>query len=246
MPRPALNAPNRLVNDPLVKPLKPGAGHASLAVQAYEAIRAILFRGLYQQGESLRMEELCERLGTSKQPIADALKRLAHEGYLTIVPKVGCSVRIYSYESVRDYYQLYAASESLLAELAATRVTNRQLNGLVKVSDSIGQLVTAPRPGRSEAVRYRQLNRDFHARLRDAADSWLVAEAAAAMHDRSDFFTVTMQHAIRADRVQRGHAEHEAVIEALRRRDPAAARRAMEEHILGVCSRLWEPNDRRS
>lgn len=241
MPRPALGASSRLAGDPLVVPLQPEKGQP-LAAQAYEAIRAILFRGRFQQGEALRMDELCERLGASKQPIGDALKRLAHEGYLTIVPQVGCLVRTYSHAEVRDYYRLYAATDALVAELAAARITDDQIRALEAVSAAIGDLVTHPSPREAQAVHYRDLNREFHRLVREAADSWLVAEAGAAMTDRSDFFTVTMRHAIRADRVRQGHIEHETLLAALRARDPAAARQAMEQHVLAVGARLWEPN----
>lgn len=241
MPRPARGASSRLVGDPLVVPLRPNK-EQPLAVQAYEAIRAILFRGRFQQGEALRMDELCERLGISKQPIGDALKRLAHEGYLTVVPQVGCHVRTYSHAEVRDYYRLYAATDALLAELAASRITDQQLRALEAVSAAIGDLVAHPAPREAQAVGYRDLNREFHRLVREAADSWLVAETGAAMTDRSDFFTVTMRHAIRADRVRLGHMEHETLIAALRARDPAAARQAMEQHVLAVGARLWEPN----
>lgn len=241
MPRPTLSTFSRLADDPQVKPLRPGDG-APLTVQAYDAIRAILFRGVFQQGETLRMEELCDRLQTSKQPIADAFKRLAHEGYLTIVPQVGCHVRCYSRDEVRDYYRLYAAAEGLLAELAAQRALPHQLQALEAVSAEIGRLVSAPSPRRQEAVRYRQLNREFHRLVREAAASCLVAEGAEAMHDRSDFFTVTMHHAVRADRLQRAHEEHEALLTVLRVRDGRAARAAMEHHVLSVGARLWEPD----
>jgi len=241
LPRPTLNTPSRLASDREIRPLRPDQGQP-LAVQAYEAIRAILFRGRFQQGEMLRMDELCERLGTSKQPISDALKRLAHEGYLSITPQVGCRVRIYTPDEVREYYRLYAAADGLLAELAAQRATDAGLARLAEISDRIGELVRHPAPGAGEALRYRTLNREFHRVLRSLAASWAVAEAAEQMHDRSDFFTVTMRHAIRADRVRRGHAEHERLLAALRRRDARAARAAMERHIAAVGARLWTSN----
>jgi DNA-binding GntR family transcriptional regulator len=240
MPRPSSAFSSRLANDPLVQPLAANDG-TPLAVQAYTAIREILFRGVFQQGEALRMEELCERLGTSKQPIADALKRLDHEGYLTIVPQVGCHVRRYTYDEVRDYYRLYGAAEGLLAELAARRITPGQIAMLEAVSVEIGMLVAAPSPRLPEALRYRQLNRQFHSLVRDAASSWLAAQGAAAMFDRSDFFTVTMRHSVRADRLRRAHAEHGELLSALRHRNEKTARTAMEQHVLAVGARLWEP-----
>lgn len=240
MPRPALHAPQRLAGDREVKPLDPNAG-VPLAVQAYEAIRKILFRGCFQQGDALRMDELCRHLGTSKQPISDALKRLAHDGYVVIVPKVGCRVRTYTTDEVREYYRLYASADGLLAELAAQRATDGDLRQLEAISASIGQLVAQPLPGAAEAKRYRKLNRDFHRRVREIAGSWPVAEAAEAMHDRSDFFLVTMRYAIRSDRVQRAHDEHETLLLALRTGDASAARAAMEQHVLAVGARLWEP-----
>lgn len=241
VPRPHLDSPSRIASDPLVEPLRPGSG-APLAAQAYEAIRGILFRGRYQQGEALRMDELCERLGASRQPIMDALKRLAHEGYLTIIPQVGCKVRVYTRDEVREYFRLYAAADGLLAELAAQRASDEDLERLAAISEQIAYLVRNPAPGNREALRYRQLNRDFHQQLRGMANSWPVAELAAQMNDRSDFFTVTMRHAIRADRVQRGHIEHERLIAALRSRNAPEARACMEQHIMAVGERLWEAN----
>jgi len=239
VPRPTLGGEGNLVADPLIKPLRPGQGVA-LALQAHQAIRAILFRGRFQQGEALRMDELCQRLGASRQPIMDALKRLEHEGYLTIIPQVGCRVRVYTRDEVRQYYRLYAATDGLIAELATQRATADQLEQLGEISARIGVLVGTPAPGSREAAQYRRLNRDFHQTLRSFAVSWPIADVAEGMNDRSDFFTVTMHHAIRADRVQRAHFEHEHLLAAMRSGDTAAAHAAMEQHILAVGARLWE------
>jgi DNA-binding GntR family transcriptional regulator len=238
MPRPARFASSPLADHAQISKLRADRG-TSLAAQAYESIRELLFRGVFQQGEALRMDVLCDRLGASKQPIADALKRLAHEGYLTIVPQVGCHVRCYGHDEVRDYYRLYAATEGLLAELAAQRATPDQLASLRTVSASIEALIATQDTAEPEARRYRKLNREFHRRVREAAASWLVAEGAEAMHDRSDFFTVTMRHSFQTDRVRLAHKEHEALLAALTAQDSRAAREAMEWHVLSVGARLW-------
>ncbi len=62
--------------------------------QIYDALRTRLMQGHYQFGEVLSTYELAQEFGVSRRPVMDAAMRLASEGFISIIPQVGCRVII--------------------------------------------------------------------------------------------------------------------------------------------------------
>ena len=121
-----------------------------------------------------------------------------------------------------------------MAGVAAQRRTDDQVAQLVEVNDEIGRVAAVPDLD-VRARHYRVLNRRFHGVVHDMAHSSVVTELSRRMWDLTDFMINTSdgRQAV-ASAVAARHADYDATIAALRRRDPAAVRSAMEKHILNT------------
>jgi DNA-binding GntR family transcriptional regulator len=216
-----------------VRPAATSSGRR-LAPVVYDLLKDRLLDGEYRAGQRLSVEALRAEFGVSKQPVMDALRRLSTEGLVEIIPQVGCQVPRYSDADIGDFFAIFAGTEAAVAGVAAQRRTDDQVARLVVVNDEIGRLASEPDPG-ARARNYRVLNRRFHGVVHDMAHSAIVTELSRRMWDLSDVLINSNggQLAV-ASAVAARHADHDAIIAALRRRDPAAARTAMEEHILGT------------
>ena len=64
--------------------------------QAYQTVRAGITSGLYQSGSHLSAADLAERLGISRTPVREALRRLSSEGIVDFVAKRGAFVTDWS------------------------------------------------------------------------------------------------------------------------------------------------------
>src|SRR5271169_6344275 len=84
-------------------------------------LREMLVQGRFRPGERIREVPLAARLDVSRIPLHLALERLAHEGFLEILPKRGFVVQKFSTEDIYDAIELRGLLEGAAARLAAER-----------------------------------------------------------------------------------------------------------------------------
>jgi DNA-binding GntR family transcriptional regulator len=214
------------------------AGTIVLAEKAYLHIKGLLLEGDLRPGDRLPTDELAAKLKISRQPVMDAIRRLASEGFVDIVPQVGSRVRQSSEDEIRDFFRLFAAGEALIAELAATRASASDVTNLRMLSNQIGELRRLKPDNADRGRLYRTLNRQLHAELRRIIQSPALAEIVEGLGDRSDFYIASASEPVFAPNLNQAHSEHEAVIKAIANGWPDLARQAMEEHIHATESRL--------
>jgi DNA-binding GntR family transcriptional regulator len=209
--------------------------------EIYDLLVQRLVGAGYAFGERILVRELAAEFGVSRQPIMTALNWLAADGFVRIIPQVGCQVISPDRNAIADFYLMFQRMEGLLAELAAARRTDQQLAELREQQRRIVSIADD-----RDALRghYAELNRNFHQTVAAMADSALVEEKQRANFNMSDFF---INHAIGFDTLGAGVAqEHEPIIDAIARREPSGARRAAEEHIASVAAAILAGTERRS
>jgi DNA-binding GntR family transcriptional regulator len=202
-----------------------------LGALARQEIKGRLLEGVYTPGQKLSVEELSAEFEVSRQPIMEALRVLAADGLVTIIPQVGCRVASYGAQEVRDFFALFARMEGSVAELAATRRIDADLRALNEISARIGALIDEE----DLAVRahaYRIRNREFHAQIHAMADSAIIADLSQRMWNLSDFLINTAELTHPLHSVAHRHLDHESIRRALQARDGELARRTMEDHIM--------------
>ena len=225
---------------PGLRPVAAASGKR-LASLIYDLVREQLLEGAYQAGERLQVEMLKAEYGVSKQPIMDALRRLASDGLIEIIPQVGCRVPVYEPEDIAAFFAIFGGTEGAVAGVAAQRRTAEQLSSLAAVNADILRLAADPSPS-ARAHRYRILNRQFHGIVHAMAHSPVVAEISRRMWDMSDLIINTSgAPQPLAFAVPARHQDHERIIAALQRADPQGARAEMEAHILGTVAVIHPP-----
>ena len=207
---------------------------ARLSSALYDILKSRLLEGRYGAGEKIVVEAIRQEFGVSKQPIMDALRRLSSDKLVHIVPQVGCEVVEYSEREVEDFYTLFGGFEGTIAAVAATRRTDAQLLELDLISSRVDALAESSDPV-VRAHGYRVHNREFHAAIHTMAHSRIMAETSQRMWDLSDFLinTTGITNPLSSALPDRQH-DHREITEALRNRDAAGARMAMERHIVGT------------
>ena len=105
-----------------------------LSDQAYDVIRRSILDGSLAPGDRIVESEIARRLGVSQAPVREAVKRLAHEGLVTSMPRRGTYVTQISTEDVDDAREVRAMLEEAAAREAVTRfdtATRRRLEAFV-------------------------------------------------------------------------------------------------------------------
>lgn len=215
----------------MLRPLEQFPG--SLAQRVYLSLKdAILTLG-YRPGEAMRKPDICERLGVSRSPVAEAVARLAAEGLVQVVPQSGTFVARFSMEEIREGAFLREALELAAVERVATQITEDQLV-LLRRNLRLQEVLLADRdfPG------FYQTDSQMH----ELILSFTGLRRLASLSQTAWVHVNRARQLILPEpgRVQATLAEHQAIIAALEAHDPVTAR-AVTRHHLGQLIAFLEP-----
>jgi DNA-binding GntR family transcriptional regulator len=202
------------------------------------AIQAQVLSGAVPVGTRLRQEALAEEFGVSRTPVREALRQLQATGLLEVQPNRGAVVRGPSAREIREAYEVRAELEGLAAELAAERISDRDLLHLREAQSLFRKSVTTliarrarkPAPWKDESV-WVKANDLFHQTILDASGNRQLSETIADLHRRfpRDLTWIALSQS--SPLLEENVEQHEAVLRAIERRDPVEARKAMVEHV---------------
>ena len=194
----------------------------ALYVEVAELLRQRIFRRELEPGSWIDEMKLAEEYGISRTPLREALKVLAAEGLVTMRVRRGAYVTEVSEQDLAEVYHLLSLLESDAAGVVARTATDAQLRELKTLHAEL-EAATKNRD------KFFAINERFHMRLLDiAGNRWrnqMVADLRKVMKlNRHNSL-------LKAGRIQESLAEHRAVMEAITRRDAAAAMERMQEHF---------------
>lgn len=195
-------------------------GKETIADQIYNAIRKDLMECRWPAGHTLKIRNLAAEFGVSPMPVRLALKRLGNEGALTIEENRSARVPVISQRRFSEFYEVTVRLETLALERASTRITPQQLNSLL---DEAEHLRVEIENGRTVgyAQRFNSMLMEIYriggssALIEMIEYAWVhVAPPSNAIFEAPAF-------------VSKIHAHLIEILEALRRKDSAAAETAL-------------------
>jgi DNA-binding GntR family transcriptional regulator len=210
----------------------PTDGATPLAQAAYAHLMQQLLEGALSPGDRLSVVDLAGELSCSRVPVMEALKRLDAEGFVEIIPQVGCRVARPDASEVADFFELFASVEGCVTRLAAARRSAGEAGEFKVLCTRIDRELKAGGGPETRDPVYRRLNLEFHSAIHALARAPLACAVAAGMWDRSDFFIkVAFGSLYFSRRVRQAHA---AIRRAIVEGDPSAAEAAIERHLRDV------------
>lgn len=196
----------------------------TLAQKTYGSLRQAILSLTLKPGEMLRKPEICQQLGVSRSPVAEALARLAGERLVDVVPQAGTFVARFSIEEIREGAFLREALELAAIEKLASTITSEQLVELrrnLRIQDALVK--------DGDFAGFYQMDRDMHRLLLSFTGYKRISQLAETswLHvDRARQLILP-----EPGRVQATVKEHQAILHALENRDPEAARVATRHHL---------------
>jgi GntR family transcriptional regulator, rspAB operon transcriptional repressor len=204
-------------------------GVVSLADQVYAQLLDEISEGQWAPDQTVSAYALAARLGVSRTPVVEALKRLETDRLIDIVPRVGARLATTSPEATEEVFAIVTALLGLAAERAALRVDTAWLGQMDELLDAV-----ASAAARGDAHGYARLRTEFHLHLLRAG---LPAHAEAAeplwrlmrAEARRDIGVIVTPGAV---------SEARAIVDALRARSPLRARAAAERQIATIAAEV--------
>lgn len=219
-------------------PPTPAGASARLADRSIDYLRSLLLDGGLDPGDSIPIDAIARKLGVSRQPVVQAVRRLSEEGFVAIRPQAGSWVVAPRASEVADFYGLFAPAEAFIARLAAGRRDDHEADAFKRLVAEIEHAAKAAGSPRAHDASYRALNRRFHNAVHVLAQSPDVARTVSAMWDRSDFYIRVAFGSLYFD--AQTHDAHRAIAIAIQARDLERAYETTARHIARVGERVVE------
>lgn len=211
------------------RPPLPRINTPAIRDSAYEILREKILCKEFGPGQRLDLDAIEAQLGISRTPLREALHRLASERLVEIVPRSGTFVTVLSPEDIAESYEVRRAIELYAVERAAPHVTDQQLQECRVPLLDLASLGATP-DVETTYPRYLSADYDFHRRIVALANNRRLSRAYERENTHAQLARVHYRQPMRdLDVTQQ---EHEAIMAALGRRDAAAARAAMEAHLI--------------
>ena len=217
--------------------LEPVAEHSTLADTVYAALRDAIIDGRFAPGEWLRQETLAQELGVSQMPVREGLRRLVTEGLAERIPYRGVRVVEHSPEDIADMITLRLALESLAVRFATPLISEAQIESL---RENVQE--AAAYTNQAQMPRRRQLNTEFHLGIcRASGRRYLIRQVEQLwgwFPGVMLYEGIRRQAALSASRLATETDEHQAILDALVRRDARQAENLTRQHIGTLASEL--------
>lgn len=193
----------------------------------YESIRRAIVEGTLGRGERLVVSRLALDLGVSRITVANALKRLAGEGFVNLTPHKEGMVAPLDARTVREIYLMRAELEALSAREAAPKAMAEDLEALRALNEELYRL---PDETEADIRALRRVDFEFHRRLRAIAGMPLLAATLENLTDRCEAYRARLldHHLVYVPAA----ARHEPILSALARGDAEAAGVLLHRHVL--------------
>lgn len=96
----------------------------------FNTLRQAILRGELKPGERLMEIHLAEKLGVSRTPIREAIRKLELEGLVTMIPRRGAEVARITEKNLRDVLEVRRELDAFSCELACDRITKQEVEEL--------------------------------------------------------------------------------------------------------------------
>ena len=197
---------------------------AALHEQVAHRLRQMLVENRIAPGAKLNERELSEVLNVSRTPLREAIKMLAAEGLVELLPNRGAIAVELSEADVRNTFEVMAGLEAQSGELAAQRITDAELNEIKAIHFEMLAAYT-----RRDLPGYYRLNAAIHSAINAAAKNPVLTATYDQVNARLQALRFRSNQ--NEDKWRDAVREHEQMVAALSARDPAAMRAVMSLHL---------------
>jgi DNA-binding GntR family transcriptional regulator len=185
----------------------------SLHDEILTRLRDHIVEGNIPDGGRVPERQLCEMLGISRTPLREALKVLASEGLVELLPNRGARVRQLNERDLEELFDIMGGLEGLAGRLACENISDTEIAEIERLHyEMYGFYLHRDMHG------YFRVNQLIHQRILEASRNAALLSAYASFAGRIRRVRYSANFARKRDRWGEAMREHEAILEALRRR----------------------------
>ncbi len=190
----------------------------------FNTLRQAILKGELEPGERLMEIQLAERLGVSRTPIREAIRKLELEGLVLMIPRKGAEVAKISEKSLRDVLEVRRSLEELAIELACARMNEEDIQNLEVAQNAFQEAVA-----HGDAMTIAESDEHFHDIIYNGTGNTRLVQILNNL--REQMYRYRLEYIKDEDKRQILLVEHEQIFKAIQNRHVAEAKAAAREHI---------------
>ena len=190
----------------------------------FNTLRQAILRGELKPGERLMEIQLANKLGVSRTPIREALRKLELEGLVNMVPRKGAEVADITEKSLRDVLEVRKALEELSVQLACEKITEEEIEELKRAAERFKDTLDD-----QDVTKIAEADVAFHDIIYTATDNQKLILLLNYL--REQMYRYLVEYLKKEEAYPQLIAEHEELIDNISKRNKEEATRIMCEHI---------------
>lgn len=190
----------------------------------FKTLRQGILTGELEPGERLMEIHLANRLGVSRTPIREAIRKLELEGLVTMIPRRGAEVAQITAKNLKDVLEVRKALDALAIELACDRITEDEVVELKRACEYFQQMTFT-----KDATKITKADVKIHDIIVKASRNDRLVQMVNNLAEQ--MYRYRFEHIKDEKQHQRLMSEHEAIYESLYARDKQKAAEAVKVHI---------------
>ena len=190
----------------------------------FNTLRQAILKGELTAGERLMEKQLAERMGVSRTPIREAIRKLELEGLVVMIPRKGAEVAKVTEKDIRDVLEVRATLEALAVRLACDKMDQAGLEKLEKVRNEFALAAE-----NKEIELLIQKDIEFHDAIFEATDNQRLIVIINNL--REQIYRFRVKYIRKMKDYTALVKEHEVIVESIRKRDKERAEVIAVEHI---------------
>jgi DNA-binding GntR family transcriptional regulator len=192
--------------------------------EVYVKLKTAIRKRYIKQGSQLVEVTLARKLGVSRTPVRGAIKQLEAEGLVNTIPNRGAFVITPTRKEIEETFLVRAQLECMAAELAALRVSDKEV-------DQLRQLIALEEQifDKNNLDEYYAVNDNLHLKIADFSGNSVLSVYIKKLLDKSRIYLILYDPFYKIE--YSPTAEHLDIVEALASHDPQKACTAVRNHI---------------
>ncbi len=190
----------------------------------FKTLRQAILKGELSPGERLMEIQLAKKLGVSRTPIREAIRKLELEGLVLMIPRRGAEVAGITEKNLRDVLEVRRALEDLAIDLACQRMKEEQLDELEKAEEEFAKAIED-----NDAIMIAQYDERYHDIIYQSTGNDKLISMLGNL--REQMYRYRLEYIKEADKRPVLVIEHSNILKALKARKVNEAKQAMREHI---------------
>ena len=191
----------------------------------FNTLRQAILKGELEPGERLMEIQLAERLGVSRTPIREAIRKLELEGLVLMIPRKGAEVADITEKSLRDVLEVRKALEELAVQLACEKITQEELEELEKAGENFKKVLNRSK----DITEVAEADVRFHDVIYMATDNQKLIHLLNKL--REQMYRYRVEYLKNPDVHEQLIQEHEEIVYHIKRREKAEATAVTCQHI---------------